>query len=161
VPQHKIRELNESDVTWIYEACQDEQIQYWTTIPKPYLLEHAKAFVNGEFPEYKIWAIENENKEPVGVISIHSVDDQGDADLGYWISPKGRGRGATKDAINLVEHFAQSDSKIKSLVACISDQNIFSQKAAEAAGLKRSEVANKTCPAGCSQTSATVYRKAL
>lgn len=159
--RHKIRDLKESDAQWIYEACQDEQIQFWTTIPKPYLIEHAIGFIKGEFPEYKIWAIENEQSEPVGVISIHTVDERGDADLGYWISPIGRGKGATKDAIFLVELFAQGDPNIKSLVACISDQNTYSQSAAESAGLIKSEGASKTCPAGDLQTDATFYRKVL
>ena len=159
--RHKIRSIVETDAKWIYEACQDEQIHYWTTVPRPYLVEHAQAFVRGEFPEYRIWVIENEVSRPVGLISIHSVNELGEADIGYWVAPWGRSCGATKEAIQLVEQFAVGDSAITSLIACISDLNTASQKVAESAGLKKSEAANKTCPAGCDQTSATIYRKLL
>ncbi|CAB4659108.1 unannotated protein [freshwater metagenome] len=158
---HKIREIRKTDATWIFEACQDEQIKYWTTIPRPYLIEHAHAFVNGDFPEYKIWAIENEESKPVGVISIHGIDESGAADLGYFVAKWGRGKGAAKDAIAQVESYAKTDPSIKSIAACISDLNTFSQRAAEAAGLKKSDVATRTCRAGDLETSACMYRKML
>ncbi len=155
----QLREIKESDASWIYEACQDGEIQYWTSIPKPYLIEHAQSFAKGESNEYMIWVVENEESRPVGVISIHTVDEAGSADIGYWISPWGRGKGATKEAINLVEEYARSDSKINSLEASIADLNIASLKVAESAGFRKTSEASRTCPAGCSQTSASVYRK--
>jgi len=155
---YKIREVSEADAPWIHEACQDEQIQFWTTVPKPYLIEHARSFVRGEFPEYKVWAIVHGDLKPFGIISIHTVSESGDAEIGYWVAKWGRGKGASKAAIKLVEQFARGDSKIKSLAACISELNIHSQKVAESAGLKKSEVAARTCPAGDSQTSASMYR---
>ena len=87
VTVHVLRELQSSDAQWIFDACQDGEIQYWTTVPRPCLIEHAQSFANGEFPEYKIWVIENCEGEPVGVISIHTVDDDGIAEIGYWIAP--------------------------------------------------------------------------
>jgi RimJ/RimL family protein N-acetyltransferase len=158
---HKIREISSADASWIFDACQDEQTQFWTTIPRPYLLEHALGYANGDFPEYRIWVIEDEESRPVGLISIHEVDANGDADLGLMVAPWGRGKGAGKNAINLVEQYAQNDPKIVSLLACISDLNIVSQKVAEAAGLTKSEVAERTCPAGYIQTSASNYRKTV
>jgi len=161
---HALREIQSSDAQWIFDACQDSEIQYWTTVPRPYLIEHAQSFANGEFPEYKIWVIENiENGigAPVGVISIHTVDDDGVAEIGYWIAPWGRGHGASADAIELVAQYAQDDSKILSLQACISDLNSASQKAARAAGLLPAGCASKNCPAGEAQTSATNYRREL
>ena len=161
MPAYKIREILEADASWIYEACQDEQVQYWTTVPRPYLLEHAQSFVRGEFPEYKIWAIEDEESKPVGIISIHEVDESGMADLGYFVAKWGRGKGAGKSAIELVEQYAKTVPIIKSLAACISDLNTHSQRIAEAAGLKKSEVAKRTCPAGDTQTAASIYRKSF
>jgi RimJ/RimL family protein N-acetyltransferase len=159
VTSHQIRDLSVSDIPWLFEACQDREIQFWTTIPRPYLMEHAQGYVNGDFPEYKIWVIVDEESRPVGLISIHEVDEGGVADLGLMVAPWGRGKGAGKNAIGLVEKYAQGDPKIKSLAACISNLNIASQKVAEAAGLIKSEVANRTCPAGDTQTSASMYRK--
>ena len=67
---HSLREIKPTDATWIFEACQDEQIQYWTTIPKPYLMEHAVGFANGKTSEKKVWVIEDSTKKEVGVISV-------------------------------------------------------------------------------------------
>jgi len=158
---HSIREIALTDASWIYESCQDEQIQYWTTIPRPYLLEHAESFVKGEFPEYKIWTIEDENLQPVGVISIHSVNEAKVADIGYWVSPWGRGKGATKEALRLVENYAKNDPNIKALSACISDLNAVSRKIVESVGFKWVEVADHTCPAGTCQTSSSIFLKVI
>ena len=54
MPAHSLRALKPTDATWIFEACQDEQIQYWTTVPKPYLMEHAFGFANGKTSEKKV-----------------------------------------------------------------------------------------------------------
>ena len=158
---HSIREIAESDANWIFEACQDKEILFWTTVPRPYTLEHAQSFIRGEFPEYKIWVIEDKESKPVGIISIHSVDDAGNAEIGYWVAPWGRGNGATKDAINLINDYAKNDLKIKFLQACISDLNIASQKVAENAGLIKAEAACKTCPAGDKPSTSTYFRKAI
>jgi len=158
---HSIRDITPTDASWIFDACQDEQIQYWTTVPKPYLMEHATSFTANALNEYKIWIIENEQNKPVGVISIHTVNEDGVAEIGYWIAPWGRGMGATKDAIKSLAEYAKTQPDIKSIQATISDLNIVSQKVAIAAGLAKTEAAAKTCPAGSVETTATYYRKAL
>ena len=161
MPAHSLRALKPTDATWIFEACQDEQIQYWTTVPKPYLMEHAFGFANGKTSEKKVWVIEDSTKKEVGVISIHGVDENGNAEIGYWVAPWGRGAGATKDAIVAMAEYAKTQSDIKSIQATISDLNIASQTVAIAAGLAKAEAAAKTCPAGGVETTATYYRKAL
>ncbi|MEI6307549.1 MAG: GNAT family N-acetyltransferase [Actinomycetes bacterium] len=158
---HSLREIKPTDATWIFEACQDEQIQYWTTVPKPYLMEHAVGFANGQTSEKKVWVIEDSTKKEVGVISIHGVGENGNAEIGYWVAPWGRGAGATKDAIKSLAEYAKTQPDIKSIQATISDLNITSQKVAIAAGLAKAEAAAKTCPAGGVETTATYYRKAL
>jgi RimJ/RimL family protein N-acetyltransferase len=158
---HSIRDITPTDASWIFDACQDEQIQYWTTVPKPYLMEHATSFTANALNEYKIWIIENEQNKPVGVISIHTVNEDGVAEIGYWVAPWGRGMGATKDAIKSLAEYAKTQPDIKSIQATISDLNIVSQKVAIAAGLAKTEAAAKTCPAGSVETTATYYRKAL
>ena len=158
---HSIRDITPTDASWIFDACQDEQIQYWTTVPKPYLMEHATSFTANALNEYKIWIIENEQNKPVGVISIHTVNEDSVAEIGYWVAPWGRGMGATKDAIKSLAEYAKTQPDIKSIQATISDLNIASQKVAIAAGLAKTEAAAKTCPAGSVETTATYHRKAL
>jgi len=158
---HSLHAIKPTDATWIFDACQDEQIQYWTTVPKPYLMEHAIAFANGKTNEKRVWVIHDSNKKEVGVISIHGVDENGNAEIGYWVAPWGRGVGATIDAIKSVVEYLKTQSDVKSIQATISDLNIASQKVAIAAGLSIAEAASKTCPAGAVETTATYYRKAL
>ena len=158
---HSLREIKPTDATWIFEACQDEQIQYWTTVPKPYLMEHAVGFANGQTSEKKVWVIEDSTKKEVGIISIHGVNENGNAEIGYWVAPWGRGAGATKDAIKSLAEYAKTQPDIKRIQATISDLNITSQKVAIAAGLAKAEAAAKTCLAGGVETTATYYRKAL
>ncbi len=44
-----LRPWREEDADAVYEACQDVEIQHWIpAIPRPYTLEHARAFVSGE-----------------------------------------------------------------------------------------------------------------
>ena len=158
---HSIRSINPADAPWIYEACQDQQLQYWTTIPKPYLMEHAESFANGKTKELKVWVIEDNQSKQVGLISIHGVDAEGNAEIGYWVAPWGRGNNAVANAIALVEQYAKSIPEIKTIQATISDLNIASQKVALRAGLIKAEPAAKMCPAGGADTTATFYRKAL
>ena len=158
---HKLRPISPSDAQWIFEACQDQQIQYWTTIPKPYLLEHAQAFAAEKIKEYKIWVIQDQNDKAVGVISIHGVDENGNAEIGYWVAPWGRGKNAVVDAIAEVENFAYNQKNIKTIQATISDLNEASQKVAIRSGLQRVEASCKMCPAGEQETPSSIYRKVL
>lgn len=158
---HSIRLINPSDASWIYEACQDHQTQNWTRIPRPYLMEHAVGFANGETDELIVWVIEDSKSKPVGLISIHGVDESGNAEIGYSVAPWGRGKNAIVEAISIVEEYANTQSEIKCIVATISDLNIASQKVALRAGLIKAEPASKLCPAGDQQTAATNYRKIL
>lgn len=161
MPAHQLRDIKPTDAKWVFDACQDEQIQYWTTVPKPYLMEHAISFTNNALNEYKIWVIENEVSKPVGVISIHTVDEQGVAEIGYWVAPWGRGFGAVVNAIGEVEKLAKNYPKIKTIQATISDLNEASQKVVLRAGLIKQEPSCKACPAGGVDTTATYYRKFL
>jgi RimJ/RimL family protein N-acetyltransferase len=105
--------------------------------------------------------IEDKQSKAVGVISIHSVDEVGDTEIGYLVAPWGRGNGATKDAISLIQEYTKSDPKIKFLRACISDLNTVSAKVAERAGFIKAEAACKRCPAGDKQSTSTYFRKAI
>lgn len=158
---HTLRAISPSDAQWIYEACQDQQIQYWTTIPKPYLLEHAQAFAAEKVKEYKIWVIEDKQNNAIGVISIHDVDSDGNAEIGYWVAPWGRGKNAVVNSIAEVEKFANNQSNIKTIQATISDLNEASQKVAIKSGLQRVEASCKMCPAGDQETPSSIYRKVL
>ena len=82
-----IRELVPEDQSWIERASQDSEIQKWTA--------------NGgqQVKERQAWVILKDT-EPVGVISLHSVDLlTSAADVGYWVAPWGRRQGAASAAL--------------------------------------------------------------
>ena len=159
----EIREPLLADAEWITQACQDSEIQRWTLVPRPYKREHALGFVNNTINEAHLWVIEDQaTTEPVGVISIHTIDlDTGDADIGYWIAPWGRRRGAAAYALNLVEQFALTIPTIKFLSAHIAETNAASRATASRAGFVNLGSSSESCPDGNNQVPALNYVKHL
>ena len=159
----EIREPQLADAEWISQACQDSEIQRWTLVPRPYKREHALGFIENKINETHRWVIEDQaTNEPVGVISIHTIDlDTGDADTGYWIAPWGRRRGAAAYALNLVEQFALTIPTIKSLSAHIAESNAASRATANRAGFTNMGSSAESCPDGNNQVPALTYVKQL
>lgn len=137
----KLRPVKSSDVDWIFEACQDRQIQRWTLVPRPYTREHALEFVSGSTGFFARWVIETANSgQPVGMISIHEIEDSC-ASIGYWIAPQCRGRGLTTTAVCLVcEEIeglrSESGSEVDAVRAFVARDNRASRRAVEKAGFE-------------------------
>jgi RimJ/RimL family protein N-acetyltransferase len=111
-----------ADVDRIFEVCQDVDIQRWTTVPSPYLREHAEGFVATFVPQgwaaerVFTWAVREprdvtpgEPEPPVlGMVGI-TLDDAPagvrSGEVGYWMAPDARGRGLTTEAARLVVDF--------------------------------------------------------
>src|SRR5437763_16707665 len=70
-PRLLLRPIGPDDVAAVYAACQDPQIQRWTTVPSPYLLEHAEQFAREYAP--KAWSS--------GAAAVFAVTDLGNGDL--------------------------------------------------------------------------------
>jgi len=85
-------------------ACRDEQTWTWTTVPQPYEIEHAEAYINravgtpvdGETR----WAIEVDGRFSGNIGAM--LDGTGRADVGYFVAPWARGRGVGSLALWLV-----------------------------------------------------------
>ena len=114
------------DVEAITAACQDPDVAAWTVVPSPYAREDAVGFVRDyvapgwERGTVFTWAVREsagpsgvpgpEGAGPVlGMIGIgldDAPDGQRSAELGYWMSPSGRGRGLASAAGRLVVDWA-------------------------------------------------------
>ena len=142
-----LRAVVATDAEWIHRACQDPEIQRWTTVPRPYTIDHARFFVGDTTLEYRRWVIEGaERYEPLGLLGIHSVQpDTGDADIGYWVAPWGRGRGAGAAAVRAMTEIARTDADISRLVAYVAEENLASQEVVRRAGFV--DVARQQGPA--------------
>ncbi len=103
------------DVDRITEICQDPEIRRWTTLPTPYLHEHAKTFVEDtvsagwESGHGLVWAVRDpEDRRVLGMIGLRSRGE-GAAEVGYWLAPEARGRHLMSRAVRLVAEYAFAD----------------------------------------------------
>ena len=136
----QLRSLDYADVHWIFEACQDVDIQRWTLIPRPYSFEDAEWFIENE-PGYYVMVIEEiEAEMPVGVVCIHEIDEiTREASMGYWVAPWGRGMNAAATAVNLMIETITPEENVHSVVANIAEGNLASQRAIQRAGFSEVE----------------------
>ncbi|GAA1955713.1 GNAT family N-acetyltransferase [Microbacterium aquimaris] len=89
------------DVDAVFAACQDPEIQRWTTVPSPYERRHAVQYCTTATAQWEkdaeqLWAV-REGAELCGVIGLHRTSPD-TADLGYWVAPTARGRGVLTEA---------------------------------------------------------------
>lgn len=143
-----IRELVPEDQSWIERASQDSEIQKWTA--------------NGgqQVKERQAWVILKDT-EPVGVISLHSVDLlTSAADVGYWVAPWGRRQGAASAALGLVENELTLIPGVKSIQLSIMEGNHASIALATSLGYEL--VSAGTCSCGTQGVvPAVIYEKKL
>ncbi|MEZ3159382.1 GNAT family N-acetyltransferase [Microbacterium sp. BWT-B31] len=97
---------SEADIDPMFEACQDRAIQRYTTVPSPYLREHAESFVaqipkDWEAGNNLTWGI-HEGGHLVGTIGLYRIDGRGAGEIGYWIAPWARRRGVLSEAADAV-----------------------------------------------------------
>ena len=102
-----LRQANETDTNWIFDACQDAEIQRWTTVPKPYSRTAAQEFVKtSSIEQSKFVIVDAMTQLGLGTIAVHSVNaESGEANAGYWVAPWARRQGvATQGLQQLVAH---------------------------------------------------------
>jgi uncharacterized protein YhfF/predicted acetyltransferase len=161
VLSHRLRALQESDAEWIHRACQDAEIQRWTTVPRPYTQAHAESFIRDKAGELTAFAITHAtSNEPVGVAGIHHIRD-GVATIGYWVAPWGRGRGAAAAAIHILATHAPRLGDAAILRAVIAETNAASRSAATRAGMRVGAPVAEQCPDGDQLTTAVTYELEL
>ncbi|MFD0315357.1 GNAT family N-acetyltransferase [Streptomyces flavalbus] len=102
-PRLILRTVDSDDTDAVYAAAQDPDIQRWTTVPSPYLHEHAESFTRQLVPEG--WA--NDTMFTFGVFLPHgpltgmigvTMRSLGVAEIGFWATKEHRGHGYTTEA---------------------------------------------------------------
>lgn len=98
-----------ADLAAIYEACQDEQLQRFTTVPIPYTWGDAQYFVSQIVErgwmtgrEYTWGLREPGSSLLVGMASIRMMHH----DVGFWAAPGARGRGLMTETVRLIADWA-------------------------------------------------------
>ena len=158
-----LRPLDDDDIDWITQACQDIEIQRWTLVPRPYSRRHAEEFVVQARSQTAHFAvIDRETDLGVGMIGIHSIDQAtGEANAGYWVAPWARRRGvATQALLQLVQH-ARTLEKAKSLTLKISPVNFASRGTAAKCGFVVVRTEAQSCHDGDTTTDGLIYSLTL
>lgn len=102
-----------ADVDAIFNVCQDPDVQRWTTVPSPYLREHAVGFIESvvtpgwESGRETTWALRFEG-QLIGMLSLFGIEE-GKGELGFWMSPDFRRQGLLREACNAAIDFGFAD----------------------------------------------------
>ncbi|MFR9800150.1 GNAT family N-acetyltransferase [Streptomyces sp. MS06] len=99
-----LRTVGPEDTDAVHAAAQDADIQRWTTVPSPYLPEHARSFTQQLVPDG--WAADSMftfgvflpgGRELTGMLGL-TMRPPGTAEIGFWAVKEHRGRGYTAEA---------------------------------------------------------------
>jgi RimJ/RimL family protein N-acetyltransferase len=106
-----LRTVGPQDTDAVYAAVQDPDIQRWTTIPSPYLREHAESFVGQTAPDgwaeasmftFGVFLLSGELAGMLG-LTMRSL---GVAEVGFWTAKEHRGNGYITEATLAASHWA-------------------------------------------------------
>jgi RimJ/RimL family protein N-acetyltransferase len=135
-----LRPPRDEDAEALFAACQDPEIQRWTGVPKPYLREHADAYLERVVAEreagkaHAFLAI-GQDGELLGNISVMELDrSPGYGELGYWVARDARGKGVASAAVTLLRDWSAAELGLELIELLIDVANIGSQRVAESTG---------------------------
>ena len=99
-----LRTVGAHDTGAVFDAVQDPEIQRWTTIPSPYLLEHATAFTEQMVPDgwadcsmFTFGVFLPAGGELVGMLAL-TMRSLGVGEIGFWAKKEHRGNGYITEA---------------------------------------------------------------
>ena len=137
----RLRPPEAADTDWIVDACRDPVNQRWLPgLPDPYgpadaawWLEHCRRGWE-EATASAFIVLDAESGARLGAIEARFGVPP---DVGYWLAPEGRGRGAMTRALVLVSGYAFDERGLESLELFTLPDNTASQRVAERAGYRR------------------------
>ncbi|MFG3350111.1 GNAT family N-acetyltransferase [Streptomyces sp. NPDC048018] len=110
----RLRPFTAADADAVYEACQDPDIQRWTTVPSPYARADAELFVTRLVPEgwqqdgEYAFAVEPLDGGPLLAATGLHARAPGVREIGFWQAREHRGRGYMTEAVGAVARWAFS-----------------------------------------------------
>ena len=150
-----LRPWERADAVFVFEACQDTEIQRWTRVPSPYTALDAATFIDRHArpqPEDDgaFFAItRTDNGELLGAISLHRIDWAfRQAEIGYWIGPEARRQGVATTAVDALTTWGFRSLRLVVVELITAQQNLASQTVARKAGYTFSHVLPDECRDG-------------
>ncbi|WP_212909241.1 GNAT family N-acetyltransferase [Streptomyces sp. TS71-3] len=134
------------DIKEVHAACQDPAVQRWTTIPSPYLTEHAESFLGQQVPDgwrngtaFTFAAFLRDDGAPGGHTALVamvglSMHRMCIGEIGFWAAPGHRGRGYVTEAALAVIRWAFTSAGVERLEWRAEVGNAASRAVAEKAG---------------------------
>lgn len=136
-----LRALLTGDAEAIAESCQDEEITRWTSIPSPYTLDYAHAFVDlaerwrTEGSSYQFAVVDLSDNTFAGTIGLDAVLSP-PAQVGYWIAPWARRKSFATRALSLASSWAFSELGLDSFELVTKVGNVASERVAAKVGFQ-------------------------
>lgn len=134
--------FSDAHVDAVCAACQDEWIQRFIPIPRPYTRADAEDYVartrrDWEAGTKAAFAVVDAHDPSVllGAINVAIAGAAGNS--GYWVAPAARGRRVATRALRLVADWALTRLGLGVVILEIRPENTRSQRVAEAAGFHR------------------------
>lgn len=136
-----LRAPDDADVAMITKACADLDIAHFTRVPQPYTEADARDYLALTRQQ---WAERSgahfaicDLSGLLGMCSIFHLDEGPDqVELGYWMAPWARGKGAAAQAVRILCDWGHSQLGLERIYALIEDVNLASIRVATAAGFQ-------------------------
>ncbi|MET9804048.1 GNAT family N-acetyltransferase [Streptomyces sp. NPDC006368] len=142
-----LRAFRPEDAEAVHAACQDPDIQRWTTMPSPYAWEHARDFLERLVPAGRrsghaldFAVLPRPGGPLLGAIGVREVS-AGPArsavwEIGFWTAKEHRGNGYTAEAVTALARWTFAEQGCRRLEWRAEVGNTGSRAVAERTGFR-------------------------
>jgi len=139
----RLRPWRMEDLPLVREASTDPYIPQLTSVPADYSEQAGREFVQRQWARaeagvgYPFVIADARDDRPLGVVSLRMKDAaDGRANVGYWLAPSARGRGAALAAVRTLSVWAIDRLGLERLELTVEPWNTASARTAERAGYR-------------------------
>jgi RimJ/RimL family protein N-acetyltransferase len=128
------------DVAGLREACGDQEICRFTTVPRIYSEDAAAQWIERQHDHAAngtaivLAIIPADEQTPVGMSGLFGLDKERTARFGYWLVARARGRGLATSAARALVHWAFSSLGLETIFIDREPSNLASHGVAERLG---------------------------
>ena len=135
-----LRPFEPWDAGEVLAACQDADVQRWTTVPSPYTEADARHYVEVLSPQgwqdgttASFAVLDATTARLLGSMALMGIAE-GSAEVGYWTAPEARRKGVTAEALGAVCRWGFGALGLQRVLWRARVDNLGSRAVAESAG---------------------------